>query len=600
MTIKKDGPEQGRAGEAAGGGNAPKKPTATIELKATEIKTEVKADAAKAAEAAKSEAAKVADAAKAAAQGASMGAPSTGAAAAKAEAGKADPGKSDIKSADSKSSGAKSTDSKAGDTKAEAGPAVRPAPARGGGIGSFLTHLAAGIVGGFLALLGADTIGQKILPELGLPAPNSASSEATAALQQRVAALEAAPKASSSDNGLAQKLAAAESQIAALGTALKDQQAKLSAETNALADKVGHVVTGDEMTSRVAKLEEKLASLVAAAGAEPGKSVPQLAVVTGKIADLEQTVGNQLAAVRKGIAEQIESRVNQVAEAAEVAKSGTARLDKDVAQLKTETARLKADDDRMSQGLRALQEDTASVKSAVDGLRGDLDSRIKSTAKPADVSAAVAPVASKLQALESSVANVVKSEDTRKANAERILLSLELGNLKRTIERGGPFAKELADVRKAAAGSSIDFAALDQFKDRGVATLPELVAQFRSVASTVLDADAEPAGGGVVDRLIAGAKSVVRVRKINAGADEQGTEAVLARMESALKEGRLGDVLAEAAKLPPKAAVPAHDWLVKVEARNTVDRAIAAVETTLKASLAAAPEAGTPAAPEKK
>lgn len=590
MTIKKDGPEQGRAGEgqnqnqgagAQGAANAAKKPTATIELKATEIKTEVKAEAARMAEAVKSGATSAADAAKAEAGKVADAAKS----AASAAAGKVEAAKDAAKDV------AKDIGKDLGRDggKPSAAP-VAPA-ARGSGIGGFFSHLAAGVVGGFLALLGADTVGQKILPELGLPAPNAAASEANAALQKRIAALEAAPKAAAGavDSALSAKLAALEQRLAGLD-GVKDMQAKLAADTNALADKVGRAVSGDETAARVGKLEDKLASLVAAAGSEPGKSVPQLAALTGKFADLEQTVGNQLAAVRKGIGEQIEARVNQVAEAAELAKSGTARLDKDVAQLKSEAVRLKADDERMTQGLRGLQEETASIKSAVDGLRGDLDARLKSTAKPADVSAAVGPVASKLQALESSVASVVKSEDTRKANAERILLSLELGNLKRTIERGSGFAKELAEVNKAA-GGRVDLSALDRFKDQGVTPLPELVNQFRAVATAVLDADAEPAGGGVVDRLLAGAKSVVRVRKTTAGADEQGTEAVLARMDAALKEARLGDVLAEAAKLPAKAAAPARDWLTKVEAKNTVDRAIGAVETSLKASLAAAPEA---------
>lgn len=584
MSSKNDGPDKdaGRAGDGGAGG---KRPHATIDVKAIEIKSEpVKSDAA-----AKAEGAKPADAAKTADAGKPAGTTSA------TWTTKMDAGKpSDPKAVD-----AKAADAKADASKAAASATTAASAPRKSGIGGFFTHLAAGVVGGFLALLGADTIGQKVLPELGLPAPNAAVTEATAAMQKRLAALEAAGKTGTVDasSELAKKLAAAEQRLAALDASLKQDQSKLAADTKALADKIASG-SGQDATARVTKLEERLASLVAAAGAEPGKSVPQLAAVTGKIADLEQTVSNQLSAVRKGVAEQIEARVNSVAEAAEVAKSGTARLDKDMSALKTETVRLKADSDRLGQTLRTMQEESAALRSSVDGLRGDLDSRIKSTAKPADVSAAVNPVASKLTALENSVASVVKNEDNRRANAERILLSLELGNMKRAIDRGAPFAAELADVKRASAGK-IDLSALDRFKDKGVAPQAELMREFRSVANAVLDADAEPSSGGVFDRLMAGAKSVVRVRKISAGADDTSAEATLARMESALKEGRLGEVLAQSAKLPAKAAVPAHDWLVKVEARNTVDRAIASVETSLKAALAgpdAAP-APAPAAP---
>jgi hypothetical protein len=65
-------------------------------------------------------------------------------------------------------------------------------------------------------------------------------------------------------------------------------------------------------------------------------------------------------------------------------------------------------------------------------------------------------------------------------------------------------------------------------------------------------------------------------------------------METAVKEGRLGDVLANAKKLPPKAALAGEDWIRKVEARQAVDQAMAEVENELKAALggkkAAAPE----------
>ena len=46
-------------------------------------------------------------------------------------------------------------------------------------------------------------------------------------------------------------------------------------------------------------------------------------------------------------------------------------------------------------------------------------------------------------------------------------------------------------------------------------------------------------------------------------------------METAVKEGRLADVLANAKKLPPKAALAGEDWVKKVEARQAVDQAMA-------------------------
>src|SRR5262249_349220 len=133
----------------------------------------------------------------------------------------------------------------------------------------------------------------------------------------------------------------------------------------------------------------------------------------------------------------------------------------------------KADLDRLSASLQSAQEQSGKLESALGDLKASLENQIKGTAKPADVSAAVAPVASKVTALEQNLAGVVESDDDRKANAERIVLSLELSNLKRALDRGQGYAAELAEVRKASNGK-LDLLPLEQFKETGVATLATL------------------------------------------------------------------------------------------------------------------------------
>jgi hypothetical protein len=60
-------------------------------------------------------------------------------------------------------------------------------------------------------------------------------------------------------------------------------------------------------------------------------------------------------------------------------------------------------------------------------------------------------------------------------------------------------------------------------------------------------------------------------------------------METALKEGRLGDVIAEAGALSAKAKDVASPFLEKVKARASVDQALASLEGQLKTSLSGAP-----------
>ena len=90
---------------------------------------------------------------------------------------------------------------------------------------------------------------------------------------------------------------------------------------------------------------------------------------------------------------------------------------------------------------------------------------------------------------------------------------------------------------------------------------------------------------------------MVRVRKVDHAPDDKSAEAVVGRMETALKEARLSDVLAESKSLSPKAQAAAQPFLEKVTARVTVDNAVGAIEDQLKTSLSSAPAPAPKTAP---
>jgi hypothetical protein len=469
---------------------------------------------------------------------------------------------------------------------------VAPVPrARGG----FLSHALAGVLGGALALFGLEHFGA----QLGL------RQDTTGELATRLAAIEKTAKAPAAvPSDVAQKLAAAESRLARLDEIAKSVadlgqgQSKLAADQVALGATVGKLAGGDAAGSadRLAALEDKLKALVAAAGNDADKSrIPQIAAITGQVRDLQSTLTNQLTALRATVAKDVDTRITAAQEVSAAARSGTERLDKDVAGIKAEAATLgqrvaalKADGERLGGAIRVVQEDIGSLKSGIDGLKVDLSTGLKSTAKPQDVSSAIAPISTKLASVEQNLQGVVKGEEDRRANAERIVLALELGNLKRALDRGGKYASELAEVKKVA-GSTVDVGALERFKDRGVPSLADLTREFREVAHGMLDAEREPADAGVVDKLLSGARSIVRVRKTGQAGDDKSTEAIAGRMEGFLREGRLADVSDEAKKLPAKALDAGKDWLARVEGRAAIDRAVAAIEGQLKASLGSKP-----------
>ncbi len=566
MTANKNEPDKKPAGSAPS--QAGNRPHATLDLKATEVAPPAKDDTKD-----KPSVAETSDKPKVAAQAAATAGASAGKSAA---------------SGPPLSSGAAKPEPQAGKpsgTPPAASSTARPAPR---GSGGFFTHLAAGLAGGIVALLVADILAG----QLGFETADKP--ENVAALEQRLGALEQGRNQRAVPSNLAARLAAAEAKLGNVERAdasidgVSKKQAELEKQLGALSDKVGEGADA-QATARIAKLEEQL-TLMASAGANDPRSgtVPQLAAITGKLADLESTMSTQLDALRQSVAQELDQRLGAATEVAQASRSGTQRMDRELSTLKAETAEMqsgitgvKTDSDRAAAALKATQEDLKRLKT-------DLDTRLAAFAKPEDLSTAVDPINSKLATLQQDVQGVIKSEGDRRTTAERIVLSLELANLKRAIDRGKAYGPELEQAQKVA-GAIVDLSPLERFALDGVPTSTELRAQFKPVAFKIIDSEEQPTDASIVDRLLAGAKSVVRVRKTNHAADDKSIEAVVGRMETALNEDRLADVLAQAKTLPLPAQDAAQEFLAKVQARDAVDRAVASVETQLKSSLAAAP-----------
>jgi hypothetical protein len=456
--------------------------------------------------------------------------------------------------------------------------------------GGFFSHISAGVIGGVLALAGAEWA----LPQLGIHGTTSRLADDTAAIGQRLQAIEKSPAADVA--ALELRIAGLEKSAARI-PAIVEGQSRLVAETKAALAASTSESTASEQLTRIASVEDKLKALTDAGANDPNAGrLAQLAALTGKVADLETSLTTQLTAFRKGVSEDVDARIASVSASTEAAKSGTQRIDKDVATVKSEAAltaerlvSLKTDNDRLNATLKMAQDETTAIKSAVEALKAG-------AAKATDISAAVKPVDDKLASLEQNVQSLVKAEGDRRANSERVLLSLELQNLKRALDSGQKYAAELEAVQKVS-GGKLDVAALDKFKDVGLPAASELAKDFRKTANAAIDAEVEPTEGSVVDRLIAGAKNVVRVRQVTHAPDDKSAEAVVSRMETALKDGRLAEVLTEAKQLSPKALAATQPFLDRVAARVSVESAVSAIEGQLKTSLSAAPVPPPKAAP---
>ncbi len=575
MTDKKDPPPKGpdkRGNDAAGA----KRPYATLDLKATEVRT------------ASSGSAEPSGDAKTAAK------PSAG-------------GSATSSSSSSPGAAPRNDQSEAAARVSAAAAAVSPSRPALGATGhraidpagaaalqprdwsSYASHAIAGVAGGLLALIGSLALAPS-------QDPRSANADLVQSLNARIAAVEQQAKQGDAlPADAAKRLTGLETgltQVADLNRAvgaLRDSQAKLTEQTNALRTSIAQS-PDREAAGRLDKLQEQLTALAAMAAADPQSSgrIPQLAQILGKLNDLEGALSTRLSMLRKDLDQEIDTKTTLITEASEAAKFGVQRLDREFAGSRSETARigqrvdtLKAGTDRLDQTLRTLQTETAALKTAIDAVEGQL----KSTAS------AVTPLSNKVAAVEESLQGVVRADGDRKTAAERIVLSLELGNLKRALDRGGSYAAELAAVKKRG-GANFDLGALERYQHEGVPLEAELAREFQTVANAIIDADAEQPEASLMDRLLSGARTIVRVRKVTHAPSDTSTEAIVGRMETALKENRLSDVLAEAGKLSPRAAIPAQDWLKKVEARQAVQTSLAAVDAALKASLVNAPATG--------
>jgi hypothetical protein len=471
-------------------------------------------------------------------------------------------------------------------TKSSSSAAGKPADAkvvvdrRGG----FFSHLVAGVVGGILSFLAL----QWAIPQLGLETTSSRFANDTASLSERVGTLEkkVSQDASASDLSVVANRVADLEKTAETIPALTDSQKRLVAETKAALASAASDTGSTQLIERVGKLEDKLKALADAGANDPNPTrIEQLAGLTAKVTDLETSLSTQLATLRASVTKDVDSRVQVATAASETAQAGTQRLDKDVANLKTDAARIEANVDankdataRVAADLKTAQDQTAQIATALDALKAN-------AAKPAEITAAIAPVAERTAALEKSIQQVVQSEGARQKTAEQVVLALQLQNLKRLIDGGQKYSAQLADIERLA-GSSLDLTALKDLQNTGAPTLADLKNEFRPAANAAMDAEAGAQNTGVMDRLWSEAKSVVRVRRIDLKPDDKSTEAVLGRMQVALNDGRLSDVLEMSKDLSPTAQDAARPFLDRLNARVGVDSTLAQLEAQLKSSIA--------------
>jgi hypothetical protein len=136
-------------------------------------------------------------------------------------------------------------------------------------------------------------------------------------------------------------------------------------------------------------------------------------------------------------------------------------------------------------------------------------------------------------------------------------------SLRAAVERGEPFARELAAAQPLADAKLLG--ALEPFAATGVPRSAALSRELSQLSGAMLNAAGRRrARGGFIDRLQQNAERLVRIRPINeAPGDDAAT--VITRADVKAANGDIMGALAEVKSLPAAVSAPAQGWIRKAE-----------------------------------
>jgi hypothetical protein len=170
-----------------------------------------------------------------------------------------------------------------------------------------------------------------------------------------------------------------------------------------------------------------------------------------------------------------------------------------------------------------------------------------------------------LDALAARIAAVERGDKSVDDRVSRLAIAASLLNA--AVERGAPFAAELASAKVLAADPKA-LAPLEPFANSGVPSAAVLSRQLAALAPSLRAATGEaPRESRVLDRLAANAEKLVRIHPLQ---DVRGSdpEAIIARVEIKAVQSDIPGALAELAQLPAPARAPAEAWIKQAQARS--------------------------------
>jgi hypothetical protein len=303
-----------------------------------------------------------------------------------------------------------------------------------------------------------------------------------------------------------------------------------------------------ELTGRVERLDQSLKSL--AETAAKGGSVADAAALNAQIAEAEL---------------RLQTRIDAGLEAGQGANTGA---------------------------LDTLGREVADLKARIGGLAA-----IGTSPDAAPLQAEIAVINDRIGRLEAALPGLAASIDKGATQVKGAAVALAFANLRDAVAAGRPYAAELSTLR-ALVPTEDSLDALISQADAGIPTTDDLVRSFRIASEAALAAEAAPADGTFLGSMLDSAKSLVKIRRVDATATADAPTAILARAEAQLLQGDLGMAVNEVEALQGAPRDALQSWLAQAHASLAADDTLKRLEGALLASIGATPApTPTPAQP---
>lgn len=225
-------------------------------------------------------------------------------------------------------------------------------------------------------------------------------------------------------------------------------------------------------------------------------------------------------------------------------------------------------------GLDALEKQQAALSKAVAALRETLNGMEGAQSVSQSLAQSVVLFGKRLDEVQKSVADLGAS--SRNSH----VLALAVAQLRSAVERGDAFAVELKAVQGVAAPSiSLDtlVAPFVSYSTKGIPTEEALLVSFPEMAPKVLQAALMPEDSPLIAGTLERLSSLVSIRRVDAGAEGDSTQAIMARAEAKIEANDMTGAVAELAALKGAAADMARPWLADAQARLAARSAMSAL-----------------------